>query len=172
MSENMADILYDSAGSEETEENNPMSVHPSPHMLTTREEQLIYEAKEKLSIPHDLDSFQDQALVALLNRRNVILISPCGSGKLLVFHLGVYLMRQSLSLPNGVGICLEPLNNILCEKTNNNPPLKTAYLTMSGDAVKEGNASLSQPLDDILSGEISCILGHAESFLSVKGIYF
>ena len=171
ISEEMADKLYDTAGHEESEENNAMRVYPSPHMLTTNEEQMIYQAKVDLSIPHDLDCFQVQALVALLNRKNVILTAPCGSGKLLVFQLGVYLMRQKLNLANGVGICLEPLNNILCEKTNNNPPLKTAYLTMTGDAVKEGNASLSHSLDDICSGEISCILGHAESFLSVKGIF-
>ena len=168
--EERADMLYDMAGVEETEVNNTMIVHPSPHMLTTSEEEMILQAKEDLSIAFDLDSFQVQAVVALMNNRNVILTAPCGAGKLLVFHLGVHLMRQKFNLPKGVGICLEPLNNILVEKTNNNPPIKTAYLTMTGEGIKEENASISHSLEEISSGEIGCILGHAESFLSAKGM--
>ena len=136
ISEKRSDMLYDVAGTEEAEVNNTMTVIPSPHMLTTSEEEMILKAKDDLSIPFDLDSFQVQAVVALMNNRNVILTAPCGTGKLLVFHLGVHLMRQIFNLPKGVGICLEPLNNILVEKTNNNPPIKTAYLTMSGEATE------------------------------------
>ena len=110
-------------------------------------------------------------MVALINNRNVVLISPCGSGKLLVFHMGVHILRKRLEIPNGVGICLQPLNNILFEKTNNNPPVKTAFLTISGEAVKSGNAQLSHSLDEIKSGDIGCILGHAESFVSAKGVH-
>ena len=170
ISEKRADMIYDIAGSEEAEVNNTMTIFPSPHMLTTSEEEMVLKAKEDLLIKFDLDSFQVQAAVALLNSRNVILTAPCGAGKHLVFYLGVHLMRQKLNVPKGVGICLQPLNNILIEKTNSNPPIKTAYLTMSGDAVKEENASLSHSLEEISSGEIGCILGHAESFLSSKGM--
>ena len=55
------------------------------------------------------------------------------------------------------------------EKTNNDPPLKTAYITMDGETVKAQNIHLSHPLEEINSGEIDCLLGHAESFLSDKG---
>ena len=92
-----------------------MTVYPSPHALSTAEEQLIFEVKEELGVPFDLDSFQVQSLVALLNRRNVVLVGPCGSGKLLVFYMGVKLLRIKYNLPKGIGVCLQPLNNILWE---------------------------------------------------------
>ena len=169
ISEGDAKNLYELAGSEQPEETNEVFILPSPHLLNTWEEQMISRAKHHLSVPYDLDKFQVQALVALLNGRNVILIAPCGSGKLLVFYMAVHLLRIKFNKPNGVGLCLQPLNNILLEKTNGDPPIKTAYLTMTGDCVKSGNTKLSHPVDEIRSGEIGCLLGHAESFLSTQG---
>ena len=58
----------------------------------------------------------------------------------------------------------------ISEKTNNNPLIKTAYLTISGDAMKSGEIQLSHTLDEIRSGEIGCLLGHPESFLSTRGM--
>ena len=43
---------------------------------------------------------------------------------------------------------------------------------MSGDAVKEGNTTLSHSMDEIVFGDFGCLLGHAESFLSVEGICY
>ena len=169
ISESTANHLYDVAGADEVEISNEMAVVPSPHAFSTWEEQLILKAKGDLGINHELDDFQVQSLVALLNNRNVILISPCGSGKMLVFHMGVYLMRVKTDKPKGVGLCLQPLNNILYEKTNNNPPIKTAYLTMTGEAVQAERATLSHSFDEVYSGDIGCLLGHAESFLSPPG---
>ena len=171
ISEATSRMLYDSAGCEEIEKKSTISIVPAPQILTTNDESLIMKAKKDLQVNFDLDNFQVQSLVSLLHGRNVVLISPCGSEKLLVFHMAVYILRLKFNLPNGVGVCLQPLNNILTEKTNNNPPLKTAYLTMTGDAVKEGNAVLSHSLEEIVSGEIGCLLGHAESFLSNRGMH-
>ena len=42
---------------------------------------------------------------------------------------------------------------------------------MDGETIKAQNIHLSHPLEEINSGEIDCLLGHAESFLSVKGTY-
>ena len=170
ISEQRADMLYDMAGTEETEQNNEMIIHPGPHILISSEEMLIRDAKLELSIDFELDNFQVQAIVGLLNGKNVILMAPCGSGKMLVYYMAVHLLRKKYNLPNGVGICLQPLNNILSEKTNNNPPIKTAFLTMTGEAVKSGSAKLSHSLDEILTGDIGCLMGHAESFLSARGI--
>ena len=78
-------------------------------------------------------------------------------------------MRKKLNLPKGLGLCLQPLNNILTEKTNSDPPIPTAYLTMSGEGMKADNVSLSHSLDEITRGDIRCLLGHAESFLSPRG---
>ena len=87
ISEETANMLYKEAGKKESEVNNSMNVSPSPHVLQTWEEQLIMKAKADLCIPFDLDNFQVQSLALLLNNKNVILIAPCGSGKMLVSTL-------------------------------------------------------------------------------------
>ena len=148
-----------------------MVITPRPHILSTSDEMIIMDAKSELSINFELDKFQVQAILGLYHGKNVILVSPCGSGKLLVYYLAVHLLRKKFNLPNGVGFCLQPLNYILYEKTNGNPPMNTAFLTMTGEAIKSGNANLSHSLDEIMSGEVGCILGHAESFLSIRGTF-
>ena len=169
VSEQTAANLYRIAGTEETEVNNEMTVLPKPHVISSLEEQLISQTKTELNISFELDNFQVQALIAIQNNQNVVLLSPCGSGKLLVYYMAVHIMRKKLNLPKGLGLCLQPLNNILTEKTNSDPPIPTAYLTMSGEGMKADNVSLSHSLDEITRGDIGCLLGHAESFLSPKG---
>ena len=171
ISETVADELYAEAGKEEPEVNNTMTVLPKPHIMQTSEELLILRAKTDLRINFVLDQFQIQSLLALMNNRNAVVVAPCGSGKLLVYYMAVYILRVTLNIPNGVGLCLQPLNNILCEKTNSDPPLKTAYLTMTGEAVL-GKVSMSHSVEEINKGDIPCLLGHAESFLSAKGIFY
>ena len=170
ISQDLSDYLYGCAGTTMNESENEVSVMPSMRVISTSDEQLILEAKTSLGIKFEIDKFQVQALLSLFNGENVVVISPCGSGKMLIFYMGVYIMRKKYNLPNGIGICLEPLNNILSEKTNNHPPLKTAFLTMAGEGIKAGNVSLSHDFSELLSGDIPCLLGHAESFLSPKGI--
>ena len=111
---------------------------------------MIKEAKDALGIQFDIDYFQLQALQALLKGDNVIVLAPCGSGKLLIFYMGVYILRKKLGMPNGVGVCLQPLNSILVEKTNTDPLLKTAFLTVAGEGVKEGNISMSRDFNELL----------------------
>ena len=124
IAQEIANHLYEQAGISEEEVNNEVVVSPSPHILTTSDEQIIKEAKDALGIKFDLDYFQLQALQALLNGDNVIVLAPCGSGKLQIFYMGVYILRKKLGMPSGVGVCLQPLNSILVEKTNTDPFLK------------------------------------------------
>jgi hypothetical protein len=49
------------------------------------------------------------------------------------------------------------------------PPVKTGLITMSGDikvSSSESDASLSEPLSDCKSGEVTMLLGHPESWLT------
>ena len=82
------------AGREEPERTSEIVIIPSPNILTTKDERLVTEAKIELSVQHDLDNFQVQACVSLLNGSNVVLVAPCGSGKLLVFYLAVNILRK------------------------------------------------------------------------------
>ena len=47
--------------------------------------------------------------------------------------------------------------------------MKSAYITMTGEDIKSGKVSLSHSAEELNSGEVSFLLGHAESFLSSKG---
>ena len=172
ISKSNADKIYDAVGKTENERTNNAIVVPSPHILRTSDEKVIHEAKTDLNINFDLDYFQIQALLAIMNGHNAIVISPCGSGKLLIFYMGLYILGKRMGVKKGVGICLQPLNSILKEKTNSNPLLKTAFLTISGEGVTEENTALSHDLHELKSGNISCLLGHAESFLSPRGKTF
>ena len=138
-SHSIADQLYGVAGEEEVEVESEVVAHPFRHSLLLSEELAISKAAKDLNIPFVLDAFQVQSIVGLLNGRNVVLVAPCGSGKLLVFQVAVHLLRKKHNMCSGVGVCLQPLNSILFEKTNSNPPIKTAFLTMTGEAMKENN---------------------------------
>ena len=110
------------------------------------------------------------ATLGLIRDKNVILNTPTGSGKSLVFDIGVYILRKLKNIPKGIGICLEPLNNILSEKTSDKKSLaSSAYLTMTGEDLKKGEANLSVSEEELLSGNIMYLYGHPESFLSTKG---
>ena len=98
ISEETADFLYDQAGLIEKEINNKVSIMPSPHVMSTSDELLISEAKSELRVDFALDEFQLQSLLALLNGHNALVITPCGSGKMLIYYLGVYIMKKKFNL--------------------------------------------------------------------------
>ena len=171
ISEEAADFLYSQAGTEFTGpvEDSYVKVLPQPQIMMSSHEHMILEAKDALGIEFDLEHFQVQALLGLINHQNVIVSTPCGSGKSLIFQMGVILLRKIKGIEHGIGLCLEPLNNILCEKSSDSGFFKSAHLTMTGENLMEGNAVLSCPMDSIMDGSIMCIYGHPESFMSSKG---
>ena len=85
ISTSQADKIYDAVGTTENERTKNAMVVPSPHILRTSDKKLLLEAKTDLKINFELDYFQIQALLAIMNGHNAIIISPCGSGKLLIF---------------------------------------------------------------------------------------
>ena len=104
----------------------------------------------------------------LMRQQNTVVVTPCGSGKSLIFQMGVIILKKIKNIENGIGICCEPLNNILCEKSE---APHSAYLTLTGENIVKGNAVLSSSSEDIESGEVCFLYGHPESFLSVKGTF-
>ena len=83
--------------------------------------------------------------------------------------MGVFILKKIKDIPNGIGLCLEPLNNILSEKNSLGHSNQSAYITMTGEDVKKGDSKLSCDLNQLLNGDLLYLYGHPESFLSQKG---
>ena len=117
---------------------------------------------------NSIDYFILFQITRLINNKNVLVVAPCGSGKSLIMKLGINILRKTMNISNSIGMCLEPVNNIMYEKTKSNSTLKSAFITMTGQGLKSDNVTLSQFYVEYKSGDIGCLLGHTESFLSPK----
>ena len=107
--------------------------------------------------------------------KNLILVSPTGSGKMNVPLLATLLLRRRLKNPRGVCIITQPLTSIMKEKRVN-PICEAAILSMSGDITASSSdthddAILSCDLARLLEGEIPILFGHPESFDTKLGQY-
>ena len=112
------------------------------------------------------------SLNVLGNKQNLILISPTGSGKMLVVLLGTLLMKKILGKEKGVSVGTQPLSLIMEEKMNDKL-VPTAILTMEGELKncfeeQDQEASLSSPEEEVLRGSFPCLIGHPESWASAK----
>ena len=125
---------------------------------------------EENPLPFELAEFQKLAIHALGSMKNVILISPTGSGKMLVAYLAILVLQKKLGIPSGVGVGTQPLSAIMNEKVKNTY-ISTGTISMQGClqsnvdfAEIEDDATLSTSIEDFKSGNIKCVIGHAESW--------
>ena len=56
----------------------------------------IERALEYLNLPYKLQKFQIEAIFHIVNSRNVILISPTGSGKMIIIYIAL-IVKQNLT---------------------------------------------------------------------------
>ena len=104
--------------------------------------------------------------------KNLLLLSPTGSGKTNVIYLGILLMRKIFNIPDGVAIVTEPLNMIMAEKLTSSL-VPTGVISMTGElktSLEETDGvKLSAPEESFLDGSLPCLFGHPEAWLSEKG---
>ena len=93
---------------------------------------LIEEVLREHPLPFELADFQKKALYELGHLKNVILISPTGSGKMVVAYLAILLLQKRLGIAEGVGLGTQPLSAIMNEK------VRTKYLS-AGSISMSGN---------------------------------
>ena len=77
---------YAECGDEIDEDTNPMIITGAKYKKECFFD-LIEEVKHDFGIDFLLQPFQVEAICALLSGKHVILVSPCGSGKLLVYYI-------------------------------------------------------------------------------------
>ena len=78
-----ADALYLEAGEEVDEPQDQITMFGHEYLLQDKMHLLIMEVLSDTQIPFSLAPFQMRSLHVLGNRKNLILISPTGSGKML-----------------------------------------------------------------------------------------
>ena len=152
------------------EEDHEISLIKHSKLLNDDVAIILNEVLVKNPLPFDLADFQKLALHAIGSMKNVVLISPTRSGKMLVAYLAILVLQKRLGISSGVGVGTQPLSAIMNEKVKNNF-LSTGTISMQGClqsssefADSEDDAVLSTSIDEFKSGNISCVIGHAESW--------
>ena len=95
-----ADALYDRAGDLIQDEEDQISLDRYCYVLN---DEVIKKFLQENLLPFELQHFQLLALHALASKKNVILISPTGSGKMLVAQLGISVLQLVFGNKKGVG---------------------------------------------------------------------
>ena len=163
---------YDVAGTEVKEERDCITVAGNSDLMDPDTDAILDKIVEDIKMQYKPAEFQRVAVNALGQMMNVILVSPCGSGKMNVPLLATLVLREKLKNPRGVAIVTQPLSSIMNQKIQNDV-CGAAVLSMAGELTTSGtyieDASLSCDLDDLLSGSFPVIFGHPESFDSKLG---
>ena len=100
-----------------------------------------------------------------------MLVAPTGSGKSAVMYIALEVLRELSGIHDGYGVCLQPLNSILREKSSDSSLIKSVFITMTGQAESEG-IIISNSVEDLESGGFGFIFAHAKSFMSDIGSTF
>ena len=96
--------------------------------------------------------------------KNLILVSPTGSGKMNIPLLATLVLRLKVNNPKGVCIVTQPLTSIMKQKKVN-PICEAAVLSMSGDIStssldSDNEAILSCDLVRLFAGDYPVLFAH------------
>ena len=145
------------------------NINPLLEPETIEEKEILKRAKVNAKLDYlALDSFQNHAILSLIRGINTVLVVPTGSGKTAVMQVALEALREIKEIPDGIGVCLQPLNSILREKSSDSSHVKSVFITMSGEAESEG-VSISNTVEELEKGGFGIIYAHAESLLSDTG---
>ena len=163
---------YERAGEEAFEDEGEISIASHSHLLSDQVHYYITEVLNEVQLPFTLSDFQLISLHILGSGRNLMLLSPTGSGKTIVIYLGILLLRKLFRIPEGVAIITEPLNMIMSEKLCSSI-IPTGVISMTGELKtsleEQDGVSLSASEEMFVDGSLPCLFGHPESWLSDKG---
>ena len=87
---------------------------------------------------------------------------------MILAYLGIFVLEKVFQVENGVGLGSQPLSALMEEKLKNGL-MSTGLISMKGElkhASLDGQSSMSKPQECFKNGEVKCILGHPESWLS------
>ena len=165
--------LYKEAGGLVEEQEDEISLVRHYSLLSDKVEFIIKEVLAEHPLKFELQPFQLVSLHALGSGLNVILVAPTGAGKMIVAYLAILVLQKTMNVPEGVGIGCQPLSSIMEEKLKR-PYIPTGVITMRGglkssmseNSGEDDDIVLSGPVEDVKTGRLKCLLGHAESWVS------
>lgn len=109
--------IYEEVGSKsDAEPEGKLTIEKNLHLLRDEVAFLIEEVLEEHPLPYQLKDFQKLVLHQIGSLNNVILVSPAGSGKMVVIYLAIFVLQKVLGVSDGVGIGCQPLSSIMNEK--------------------------------------------------------
>ena len=110
---------YAAAGEEIEEERDGITLEDNLHYITEEVDSILDNIVRDLSLPYKLADFQRIAVNVLGSKKNLILVSPTGSGKMNVPLLSVLVLREKMKNKKGLAIVTQPLTSIMNEKMVN-----------------------------------------------------
>ena len=173
ITEAQASANYLEAGTEVDEEEDGINLAEHSDLIIPEIDEILDKIVLEKALPYKLSDFQRVAINTTCNLKNLVLVSPTGSGKMDVPLLSALVLRERLGVSKGVTIVTQPLTSIMNQKINNKI-CEVAVLAMTGQlktscGTDEDDAGLSCEVADLLDGCFPVILGHPESFDSILG---
>ena len=155
-----AENLYEKAGDFVDEEESQISLTKYGFLLNDEVASILQQVLEENLLSFELEDFQKLAIHAIGSMQNVVLVSPCGSGKMIISLLAILVLQKVLKIPDGVGVGCQPLTSIMEEKLKDSY-IPTGTISMLGglkssfeDGDSEDDVVLSSPAEDFKNGKI------------------
>ena len=165
----LAKANYNAAGFEVEEDPEQITVAKYSELINAKVDSLLDDVVNECQMEYQPSEMQRVSVNAVGTLKNVVLVSPTGSGKMNVPLLATLVLRKALNKPKGVCIVTQPLSCIMKQKMENDV-CKIAILSMAGEFVTESSeddGSLTCQVNDLLDGSIPALFCHPES-LSTK----
>ena len=123
---------FDEAGKVVDADDDQISLTKYGHLLNDNVASILAEVLEENPLPFQLADFQKLAVYTIGSLQNVILISPTGSGKMLVVYLSILVLQKKLGISSGVAIGCQPLTSIMNDKLKTSL-VSSGIISMRGD---------------------------------------
>ena len=169
----LAAANYEYAGTRVKEIAERITVEDNLAHMDPRTDAALEEVDRELGLDYKTAPFQRVAINLMGTGSSVVLIAECGAGKMDVATKGSLVMRKVMGEPKGLLVMVQPLTSLMVEKMKGKIG-KIAVLSMGAEMTMMGEeegdkVALSCTLEELLSGSITLLIGHPESFATPRG---
>ncbi|KAH3751197.1 hypothetical protein DPMN_185746 [Dreissena polymorpha] len=143
---------------------------------------IISEVAKRGGFPMPLKDLQNEALLCVIEKRDVMAILPTGYGKSLIYQMAPLILKDYYNLYKSVCIVLIPLNSIMQDQIIALQKLvrvKACYVDYNcqggqalfaddddeGGAKSDGDVIVTVPMSDIADGKFTLVYSHPEALL-------